>query len=70
MLLSHPGVVKTFAIQTGRELRVVVGADKVSDDEITQLSFDPSKKIQDEMIYPGQIKITVIREMRAVAFAK
>ncbi|MDR0363824.1 MAG: ribonuclease Y [Bacteroidales bacterium] len=67
---EYPGVVKTFAIQAGRELRVVVGADKVSDDEITQLSFDLSKKIQDEMTYPGQIKITVIRETRAVAFAK
>lgn len=67
---EHPGVVKTFAIQAGRELRVVVGADKVSDDQIAQLSFDLSKKIQDEMTYPGQIKITVIRETRAVAFAK
>lgn len=67
---EYPGVVKTFAIQAGRELRVIVGADKVTDDEIAQLSFDLSKKIQDEMTYPGQIKITVIRETRAVAYAK
>lgn len=67
---SYPGVVKTYAIQAGRELRVIVGADKVSDTEATQLSFDLSRKIQDEMTYPGQIKITVIRETRAVAFAK
>ena len=67
---EHPGVVKTFAIQAGRELRVIVGAEQVSDDQITQISFDLSKKIQDEMIYPGQIKITVIRETRAVAYAK
>ena len=67
---EYPGVVKTFAIQAGRELRVIVGAEQVSDEQITQLSFDLSKKIQDEMIYPGQIKITVIRETRAVAYAK
>ena len=67
---EYPGVDKTFAIQAGRELRVIVGADQVSDEQITQLSFDLSKKIQDEMIYPGQIKITVIRETRAVAYAK
>lgn len=67
---SYPGVVKTYAIQAGRELRVIVGAEKVSDTEATQLSFDLSRKIQDEMTYPGQIKITVIRETRAVAFAK
>jgi ribonuclease Y len=70
MALSYPGVVKTYAIQAGRELRVIVGADKVNDTEATQLSFDLSKKIQDEMTYPGQIKITVIRETRAVTFAK
>jgi ribonuclease Y len=70
LALSYPGVVKTFAIQAGRELRVIVGADKVSDMEATQISMDLSKKIQDEMTYPGQIKITVIRETRAVAFAK
>jgi ribonuclease Y len=67
---EHPGVVKTFAIQAGRELRVIVGAEQVSDEQITQISFELSKKIQDEMIYPGQIKITVIRETRAVAYAK
>lgn len=70
LALSYPGVVKTYAIQAGRELRVIVGADKVSDQEANQISQDLSKKIQDEMTYPGQIKITVIRETRAVAFAK
>lgn len=70
LALSYPGVVKTYAIQAGRELRVIVGADKVSDVEANQLSFDLSKKIQNEMTYPGQIKITVIRETRAVSFAK
>lgn len=70
LALSYPGVVKTYAIQAGRELRVIVGAEKVSDQEANQISIDLSKKIQDEMTYPGQIKITVIRETRAVAFAK
>ncbi|TSA26146.1 MAG: ribonuclease Y [Bacteroidetes bacterium] len=70
LALSYPGVVKTYAIQAGRELRVIVGADKVSDAEATQLAFDLSKKIQTEMTYPGQIKITVIRETRAISFAK
>lgn len=59
-----------YAIQAGRELRVIVGADKISDKEIDTLSADIAKKIQDEMTYPGQVKITVIRETRAVAFAK
>ncbi len=68
--MNYPGVVKTYAIQAGRELRVIVGADKISDDEAGQLSYDLSKKIQEEMTYPGQIKITVIRETRAVAYAK
>ncbi len=68
--LSYPGVVKTYAIQAGRELRVIVGADKVTDNEANQISFDLSKKIQNEMTYPGQIKITVIRETRAVNYAK
>ncbi len=68
--LSYPGVVKTYAIQAGRELRVIVGADKVNDVEANQISFDLSKKIQSEMTYPGQIKITVIRETRAVSYAK
>lgn len=70
LALSYPGVVKTYAIQAGRELRVIVGADKVSDDEANKISYDLSKKIQDEMTYPGQIKITVIRETRAISFAK
>ncbi|MDD5571436.1 MAG: ribonuclease Y [Bacteroidales bacterium] len=68
--LSYPGVVSTYAIQAGRELRVLVGSDKVSDAEATQLAYDLSQKIQSEMTYPGQIKITVIRETRAVALAK
>ena len=70
LALSYPGVVKTYAIQAGRELRVIVGADKVSDNEANQISFDLSKRIQSEMTYPGQVKITVIRETRAVAYAK
>jgi ribonuclease Y len=68
--LSYPGVVKTYAIQAGRELRVIVGADKVTDEESNQIAFDLSRKIQEEMTYPGQIKITVIRETRAISFAK
>ena len=67
---SYPGVTKTYAIQAGRELRVIVGADKISDKDIDALSADIAKKIQDEMTYPGQVNITVIRETRAVAFAK
>jgi len=70
LALEYPGVVKTYAIQAGRELRVIVGAENVSDKEATQISYDLSKKIQDEMTYPGQIKITVIRETRAVSYAK
>ena len=70
LALSYPGVVKTYAIQAGRELRVIVGSEKISDQETEQLSFDLSQKIQSEMTYPGQIKITVIRETRAVNFAK
>lgn len=68
--LNYPGVVKTYAIQAGRELRVIVGADKVTDNDANQISYDLSKKIQDEMTYPGQIKITVIRETRAINYAK
>ena len=68
--LSYPGVVKTYAIQAGRELRVIVGADKLSDQESESLSHDIAKKIQDEMTYPGQVKITVIRETRSVSYAK
>ncbi|MBQ0122488.1 MAG: ribonuclease Y [Bacteroidales bacterium] len=68
--LSHPGVTKTYAIQAGRELRVIVGAEEVSDAQCEELSTDIAKRIQDEMTYPGQVKITVIRETRSVAFAK
>ncbi|MBP5708826.1 MAG: ribonuclease Y, partial [Bacteroidales bacterium] len=68
--LQYPGVMKTYAIQAGRELRVIVGADKVSDKEVENLSFEIAKKIQTDMTYPGQIKITVIRETRAVNYAK
>lgn len=70
LALSYPGVLKTYAIQAGRELRVIVGSDKVDDKEAENLSYEISKKIQDEMTYPGQIKITVIRETRAVSYAK
>ena len=70
LALSYPGVMKTYAIQAGRELRVIVGSDKMSDQETEQLSYDISKRVQDEMTYPGQIKITVIRETRAVSYAK
>lgn len=70
LALSYPGVLKTYAIQAGRELRVIVGADKVDDIETEKLSADIAKKIQDEMTYPGQVKITVIRETRSVSFAK
>ena len=70
LALSYPGVVKTYAIQAGRELRVIVGADKIDDKEVETLSYEIAKKIQDEMTYPGQVKITVIRETRAVSFAK
>ena len=67
---SYPGVTKTYAIQAGRELRVIVGADQVSDKDAESLSADIAKKIQEEMVYPGQVKITVIRETRSVAYAK
>lgn len=70
LALSYPGVQKTYAIQAGRELRVIVGADKVSDKEAESLSFEIARKIQNEMTYPGQVKITVIRETRAVSYAK
>ncbi len=70
LALSQPGVLKTYAIQAGRELRVIVGSDKVSDQEAETLSYDIAKKIQDEMTYPGQVKITVIRETRAITYAK
>ncbi len=67
---SYPGVTKAYAIQAGRELRVIVGADEVSDDQASRLSTDIAQRIQDEMTYPGQVKITVIRETRSVAIAK
>jgi ribonuclease Y len=70
LALTYPGVIKTYAIQAGRELRVIVGADKVTDEDANRIAYDLSRKIQDEMTYPGQIKITVIRETRAVSFAK
>lgn len=70
LAMSYPGVLKTYAIQAGRELRVIVGADKVSDVESEKLSAEIAKKIQDEMTYPGQVKITVIRETRSVSYAK
>jgi len=70
LAMSYPGVLKTYAIQAGRELRVIVGADKVDDVETEKLSTEIAKKIQDEMTYPGQVKITVIRETRSVSFAK
>ena len=70
LALSYPGVMKTYAIQAGRELRVIVGSEKVSDEEAESLSYDIAKKIQDEMTYPGQVKITVIRETRSVNYAK
>ncbi len=70
LALSYPGVVKTYAIQAGRELRVIVGADKIDDAETEKLSAEIARRIQDEMTYPGQVKITVIRETRSVAFAK
>ena len=68
--MSYPGVVKTYAIQAGRELRVIVGADKMTEDEAEKLSGEIATKIQNEMTYPGQVKITVIREVRSVAYAK
>ena len=70
LAMSYPGVIKTYAIQAGRELRVIVGAEKISDEETEKLSAEIAKKIQDELTYPGQVKITVIRETRAVSFAK
>jgi ribonuclease Y len=70
LALSYPGVMKTYAIQAGRELRVIVGSDKVTDKEADSLAVEIAKKIQDEMTYPGQVKITVIRETRAVSYAK
>jgi ribonuclease Y len=70
LALSYPGVVKTYAIQAGRELRVIVGADRIDDQDTEKLSDEIARKIQTEMTYPGQVKITVIRETRAVSYAK
>ena len=70
LALSYPGVLKTYAIQAGRELRVIVGADKITDEETEKLSNEIAKKIQDELTYPGQVKITVIRETRSISYAK
>jgi ribonuclease Y len=70
LAMSYPGVINTYAIQAGRELRVIVGADKIDDKSVESLSNELAKKIQDEMTYPGQVKITVIRETRAVSYAK
>ena len=70
LAMSFPGVQKTYAIQAGRELRVIVGADKIGDKETELLSGKIAQRIQDEMTYPGQVKITVIREVRSVAVAK
>ena len=67
---SYQGVTKSYAIQAGRELRVIVGAEEVSDQQAAALSADIAQKIQNEMTYPGQVKITVIRETRSVAYAK
>jgi ribonuclease Y len=68
--MSYAGVTKAYAIQAGRELRVIAEADKTTDEDVEQLSFKIAQKIQDEMTYPGQIKVTVIRETRSVAVAK
>jgi len=70
LALSYQGVTKTYAIQAGRELRVIVGSEKVTDEEAQKMSYEIAKRVQDEMTYPGQIKITVIRETRAVNYAK
>ena len=70
LALAYPGVTKTYAIQAGRELRVIVGSEKVSDADAESLSYEIARKIQTEMSYPGQVKITVIRETRAISYAK
>jgi ribonuclease Y len=70
LALSYPGVDKTYAIQAGRELRVIVASEKCTDKDAEKLAFDISQKIQNEMTYPGQVKVTVIRETRAVGYAK
>ncbi|MDR3308820.1 MAG: ribonuclease Y [Tannerella sp.] len=70
LAMTYPGVINTYAIQAGRELRVIVGADKLNDKDVESLSNEIAKKIQNEMTYPGQVKITVIRETRAISYAK
>jgi ribonucrease Y len=70
LALTYPGVSRSYAIQAGRELRVVVDCDKVDDQQTSQLSYDISQRIQTEMTYPGQVKVTVIRETRAVNYAR
>jgi ribonuclease Y len=70
LALNYEGVQKAYAMQAGRELRVIVESDKVTDERAEILSFEISQKIQDEMQYPGQIKVTVIREKRATNFAR
>jgi ribonuclease Y len=70
LALEYPGVLKSYAIQAGRELRVMVESEKVSDDASEELSFEIARRIQDEMTYPGQVRVTVIREKRSVNFAK
>ena len=70
LALAYPGVEKTYAIQAGRELRVIVGSEKVDDQAAQRLAVEIAKKIQDEMTYPGQVKVTVIRETRAIGVAK
>jgi len=70
LALAHPGVLKSYAIQAGRELRVIVESEKVNDEKAASISFEISQKIQNEMTYPGQVKVTVIRETRAVNYAK
>ena len=70
MALSYPGVEKTFAIQAGREIRVMVSSDQVSDDQSVVMARDIAKKIEAEMTYPGQIKVNVIRETRSIEYAR
>jgi ribonuclease Y len=70
LALEFPGVTKSFAIQAGRELRVMVESDQVTDEQADQLSIDLSQRIMNEMTYPGQVKVTVIREKRSVSIAR
>ena len=70
LALSYPGVEKTYAIQAGRELRVIVGSEKMDDQASQRLALETARKIQEEMTYPGQVKVTVIRETRATGIAR